>query len=40
MTGRQKLLLALFIVCCLVLAGLRVYSIGGRNEGLIEIISQ
>ena len=39
MTKRQKLLLALFIVCCLVLAGLRVYSITGRNERLIEMTS-
>ena len=39
MTKQQKLLLALFIGCCLVLAGLRVYSISGRNERLIEMVS-
>jgi hypothetical protein len=38
MTKRQKLLLALFIGCCLVLAGLRVHSITGRNERLIEMV--
>ena len=39
MTRQQKLLLALFIGCCLVLAGLRVYSISDRNERLIEMVS-
>ena len=39
MTRQQKLLLVLFIGCCLVLAGLRVYSISGRNERLIEMVS-
>ena len=39
MTKRQKLFLALFILLCLVVAGLRVYSIMARNQNLIEMVS-
>ena len=39
MTRRQKLFLALFILFCLVVAGLRVYSIMARNQNLIEMVS-
>ena len=38
MTKRQKLFLALFILFCLVVAGLRVYSIMARNQNLIEMV--
>ena len=39
MTKRQKLFLALFILFCLVVAGLRVYSIMARNQNLIKMVS-
>ena len=39
MTKRQKLFLALFILFCLAVAGLRVYSIMARNQNLIEMVS-